>query len=111
MYLYINRDGTLKSPACDKANACYTRHPETGTEFEGFKIPYFDEAVKMALEMAEDVKEHFGYVGWDICISESGPCAVEGNILPGYDVCQNAKHTKCGMVPRFEKMLGYKIAK
>ena len=38
-----------------------------------------------------------------------GPVLVEGNNLPGYDMCQNAGHVDEGMLPRFEKLLGRPI--
>ena len=54
------------------------RHPDSGLEFSKFKIPQW----KAALEAA--VKAHkmfYGVrsIGWDIAITDSGPCFVEGN--------------------------------
>lgn len=53
-------------------------HPDTGVRFEGFAIPYWKEACEMAL------KAHAGLynvrsIGWDIAITEQGPCFIEGN--------------------------------
>jgi len=60
-------------------------HPETGTVFKGFKIPYFKEA----LEMAEAAgKKVVGYIGWDIAITENGPVLIEANIMPGNRILQ-----------------------
>ena len=48
-------------------------------------------------------------IGWDVAITPDGPVLVEGNNLPGYDMCQNAGHVDEGMLPRFEKLLGRPI--
>jgi hypothetical protein len=54
------------------------RHPDTGTKFEGFEIPYFDHVVELALSL-----HRFFYgvhsIAWDIAVTESGPTVVEGN--------------------------------
>lgn len=53
-------------------------HPETGVRFEGFEIPFFDEAVTLATRL-----HRFFYglvtVGWDIAITPAGPVFIEGN--------------------------------
>ena len=55
------------------------------------------------------VEAHLKYIGWDVAITPDGPVLVEGNNLPGYDMCQNAGHVDEGMLPRFEKLLGRPI--
>ena len=56
----------------------YSCHPVTKTVFEGFTIPYFEEAKKMVLRAAGLVPG-LRLMGWDVAISESGPVIVEGN--------------------------------
>jgi len=56
----------------------YACHPITKTVFEGFTIPYFEEAKKMVLRAASLVPG-LRLMGWDVAISESGPVIVEGN--------------------------------
>ena len=35
------------------------------------------------------MEKRLRYVGWDVAITPDGPVLVEGNDLPGYDMCQN----------------------
>ena len=66
------------------------------------------EAVAFARKAAVVVPQ-ICHVGWDVAVTPDGPVLVEGNNLPGYDMCQNAGHVDEGMLPRFEKLLGRPI--
>lgn len=57
-----------------------TTHPDSGVKFDGFKIPFFEES----LEMIEKAVEYLPIKlsGWDIAITEDGPCIIEGNSFP-----------------------------
>ena len=108
MYAPVNEHGQLYRPAfCDKTGKYYERHPVTGTEIMGFQIPLFDQALELCRTASRRV--HLKYIGWDVAITPDGPVLVEGNNLPGYDMCQNAGHVDEGMLPRFEKLLGRPI--
>lgn len=63
-----------------------TSHPQTGTEFKGFKIPYFSEIKNLVLEVAGLIPK-LRLIGWDIAITEKGPVLIEGNC--GYDITAN----------------------
>jgi hypothetical protein len=54
------------------------RHPETGAVFDGFEVPFFREAVRLATELH---KFFYGFhsIGWDIAITAAGPVFLEGN--------------------------------
>lgn len=58
------------------------RHPDTGVIFNGFKIPYWEDAKKLAVASAEKLPE-LTYIKWDIAIMEAGPVVIEGNGTPG----------------------------
>ena len=60
-------------------------HPETGTVFKGFQIPFFKEALEMVEQAGRKV---VGYIGWDIAITENGPVLIEANIMPGNRILQ-----------------------
>lgn len=53
-------------------------HPDTGERFEGFAIPFWEEAVRLALSAQSKIRT-CPTVGWDIAIGESGPLLIEGN--------------------------------
>lgn len=109
MYVPVNEDGVIFRRAfCDKTGMLYDSHPVTNTEFIGFEIPMFKEAVQMCKDAAAQIPE-VGYVGWDVAISTNGPVFIEGNEMPGYDMCQNyyhLDHNHIGIKPKFEQVLG-----
>ena len=111
MYTWVDEDGVLRYPCFHDKSASYIDvHPKTGVQIKGFQIPLFAEAVDMCLEAAL-VEPRVGYVGWDVAITEKGPVLVEGNLIPGYDMPQNAAFHPdgLGMLPVFERALGFPI--
>jgi len=60
----------------------YNSHPLTGIEFAGYKVPYFEEAINLAVKAAKELPE-IRIVGWDIAITSEGPVLLEGNNFPG----------------------------
>jgi hypothetical protein len=79
-------DGTLRSEAFSDfthgKGKFFNIHPETGTRFEGFRIPFFQEAMKLATDAAYRIPQ-LKVIGWDIAIRPDGPILVEGNDTPG----------------------------
>ncbi len=108
MYVSICEDGVIRKPAyCDETGEYYSAHPFTKTEFNGFEIPMFKEAVELC-KRAALVFPEVAYIGWDVAITPEKPVLVEGNTLPSYDMVQNYGHIdeKTGIKPRFERILG-----
>lgn len=65
-------------------------HPVSGTLFEGFQVPYFNEAKQLAVDAAEKLPQ-VKLAGWDIAIQPDGPVLIEGNnnsAIPLYEVLQ-----------------------
>ena len=62
-------------------------HPITKEPIKGFKIPYWNDVIKL-VKKAGLVVEGVGYVGWDIAITDNGPILIEGNVSPGSLVLQ-----------------------
>lgn len=56
----------------------YIVHPDTGAQLVGFKVPRFDEAMKLAAELASVVPS-VRFVGWDLALTDKGWVMVEGN--------------------------------
>ncbi len=104
MYTLLSPEGEITHPTfCDKTASYYDVHPNNGFVFKGFKVPFFKEAVEMCFKAAK-TDERIRYTGWDIAITPTGPVLVEGNILPGYDMCQNHRFHDdgCGIKAVFE---------
>jgi len=53
-------------------------HPETGVRFEGFGLPFWEEACALAIRAAEAFWP-LRTIGWDVALTPDGPRLVEGN--------------------------------
>lgn len=77
-----------------------TEHPDSHIVFKGCKIPFFKEAVDYAKAFHRHL---YGIhsVGWDIAITEDGPCFVEGNDNWEISLMQISNH---GLKKEFERL-------
>ena len=82
----------------------YDKHPTTGIKFVGYKLPFMDE-VKAMVKKAAMVIPEFRYVGWDVCLTPTGPAIVEGNDYPAYDFPQlpDPDKPRIGLLPKIEQ--------
>lgn len=55
-----------------------TTHPDTDILFDGYPLPFFEEAVALACRLHEDIR-FIHSVGWDVAITPDGPVFIEGN--------------------------------
>lgn len=65
----------------------YITHPDTGTVIPGFRIPLWDECLKMVAE-AEKLIDGVSLIGWDVAVSKDGPTIVEINVKSGFRIIQ-----------------------
>ena len=59
-----------------------TKHPATNQQIEGIKLPYFDEAVALAVRAQLHIPQ-LRTLGWDIAITPEGPVIIETNVFWG----------------------------
>jgi len=79
----ITEDGCLRKYAFNKKGERVEKHPYTGIEFIGCKIPSYDKAVELVKNTHPTIP-HFRSVSWDIMINESGnPILIEANLCRG----------------------------
>lgn len=102
----ISDDGTIKMPAVNKNNEIFEKHPVTNKDIIGFKIPYWQEVLKLVKD-ASYVCNEVLYVGWDIGISTKGPVIIEGNPYPGHDIFSMPIHTPdgIGIYPKLKEVM------
>lgn len=81
----LKRTGFMK----DQQVITMTHHPITNLEFEGFRIPYWNEIKDMITKM-QKIFSGLKAVGWDIAIAPHGPLVIEGNIEWGTSGIQAA---------------------
>ncbi len=90
----------LISSVSDEHNHTFTKHPDTGIQLIGFKVPKWEEACEMAKHLAELIPDcHF--VGWDLALTDNGWVMIEGNHNP-YIIYQIA--TGKGIRKEFNRM-------
>ncbi len=74
----VHDDGYLDKYGYSLYEKKIEKHPETGVVFETFKVPYFDEAVRMCKE-CHKVFNGIHSVGWDMAVMPDGLLFIEGN--------------------------------
>ncbi len=82
----LGEQGVFHKPAFHHVTA----HPDTGVVFAGFRIPFFAEALALALRAHRLMYGLFS-VGWDIAITPAGPLIIEGNdnwSMPGHQIME-----------------------
>lgn len=98
-------NGLICDKACDKKGNYYDKHPDTNITFKGFKIPMWDEVKNLVISAAKDISE-LGIIGFDVAISKSGPCLIEANQYPAYDLYRMVKTPNdIGMVQVFKNAI------
>lgn len=75
--------GRILYPAVNEANEAFSTHPGTGVPIVGFCVPQWEAVKALALAVAPEIPQ-VRYVGWDIAVTEKGPCLIEGNEYPGH---------------------------
>lgn len=109
MYAFLDDKGVVITPAVDKDDNVYGIHPVSKKQILGFKVPMFDEAVKLTLEAAKEIPQ-IKYVGWDVTITEDGPCIIEGNSYPGvFQIKPRFNKNKTGILPKYENIMKIKL--
>lgn len=76
----INEDGKLKDIGFlkPKYGTITKEHPDNHLVFDGYEIPYYQEAVDKAIELHKLMYRSHS-IGWDIAITKYGPMFIEGN--------------------------------
>lgn len=99
--------GLLPYGAFAKDGRRYTVHPETGVSIVGFTVPFFDEALDLARELAR-VEPHVPYIGWDIAITPTGPVVIEGNYNSGvFQMKPGLSDIREGLKPVYRAAMGF----
>jgi len=77
-----------------------TEHPDSHIVFEGYKVPYMQDAINQALSLHRHL---YGVhnIGWDIAITDDGPCFVEGNDNWEISLMQISNH---GLKKEFDQL-------
>lgn len=83
MFIAIDDDGTMHKTAVTEFNTQYTKHPDTGVEFENYKIELLPKVIEASKKMHIAIPQ-LGVVNWDFTINEDGePLLIEANLKSG----------------------------
>lgn len=69
-----------------QAVAAVDLHPASGLPLTGWRVPDLGRAVALARQAHEVFRDGFRVIGWDVGLTASGPCLIEGNWSPGTDI-------------------------
>jgi len=58
------------------------RHPDTGAQITGVRVPHWDRVVRRVLDLARE-HPYLPYIGWDVVVTEDGLRILEGNSNSG----------------------------
>ncbi len=83
-------------------------HPVSGARFAGRTLPYWRDAVDLAIR-AHEAFPHRIVVGWDVAMLADGACIIEGNGKPDLDIHQRAERGPAGQ-SRIAGLLAFNIA-
>jgi len=70
----------LVGPGYDKSGAAFEKHPTTGMVLQGTPIAQLDE-VFAACTRAHEILGGPVTIGWDVSMTEQGPCIIEANTM------------------------------
>ena len=74
-------NGTLMETAYDKHGGQYYEHPDSKVVFNNYKIPCWDDVIKIAHKVQEACP-FYKLIGVDVAISKNGPVLIEINANP-----------------------------
>lgn len=81
LLVHVNAEGICDSHAYNHKEECYETHPDSGIQFKGFMLPFWDkicEAVRSAAIKAAPAI----FVGWDVTVGDNGEVyIIEGEYL------------------------------
>lgn len=97
----VNIDGKLDKYGFSFFDKRITHHPDSGTIFEGYQIPYFKEAILMA-KQAMNIFYGLKTIGFDIAITENGPVFIEGN--DGWGIAAHQMVENSGWANSYKKL-------
>ena len=107
LFCPVDREsGVITGVGHTSALTTLEKHPDTGIPLIGYRVPFVPEAIALCQQAAlEEPKMRL--VGWDVCITPTGPAIIEGNDYPGYDFWQQPEHTpdRIGLWPYYCSVL------
>lgn len=93
--------GVIVSKAMDNKSNRYVLHPDSKVILPGFKLPMWDEAIKLIKKLATTIPGA-NLLAWDLAYSKDGWCLVEANDIGEQYLLQAPEQQ--GVKPQLIKM-------
>ena len=80
--VFVNLDlesGRLGPVGWSKKGRRYDRHPDSGTVFAGYQLPFWQETLDQCARLHTLIGRSRYTIGWDMAINEHGPLFIEQN--------------------------------
>ena len=100
--------GTVTGPGTRENGEQFLKHPESGADIVGFRIPRWEELISTVDTLANILPEQ-KYVGWDLALTDQGWVMVEGNSWGQFEI--NQMSSKTGMREIIDTTFGAAIKK
>jgi hypothetical protein len=88
-------------------SAWHTRHPVTGRQIEGLRVPDWPAIVDLAKTAHNKLADRI-ILGWEIAPLADGPCIIAANAHPDLDICQRTMRAPLGN-DRLGQLLAYHL--
>ncbi|MEL6794607.1 MAG: sugar-transfer associated ATP-grasp domain-containing protein, partial [Pseudomonadota bacterium] len=102
--------GILGRGCYGKRPGDFDEHPGTGAAITGRIVPFWPEALQMALDAHARVTPEFALVGWDIAPTAGGVVIIEANGMPCSTIAQRAVGRGAGD-QRYGELIAWHLAK
>ena len=100
-----SKTGIVITDGYSENGKVYKVHPDSGIQIKGFKIPQWDDLLKMIHDLMEELPE-YGYIGWDMVLTPKGWVVMEANYA---GECMWQMMRQCGGREEFENLIGWKM--
>ena len=70
--------GEMNTDGINEQGEIFKSHPDSGKLYKGFKLPFWKESLKVAMEMMNALPS-INCIGWDIALTDKGPVIIEAN--------------------------------
>ncbi len=81
--------GIVVGPGYNLLNEKFITHKLTGCVIPGLKIPQWGKVIDYCKKAAK-LMPNYGYIGWDVAVSDESICIIEGNEVANVDLSQVA---------------------
>lgn len=100
--------GTLGAACVGMRPGECDRHPESGAEIAGRRLPHWPESCDIVLQLHSSHFADHVMVGWDVGISDEGPVMLEANARPSIILAQRAPRMPVGRT-RMGELIAYQL--